>query len=441
MNEALPGNGGTRQGVLLILDGLGDRGQAPFDGATPLEAAATPNMDRLIRAGQGGLMDPLFPGVPVGTHTGTGILLGIPPTEVVHLARGPIEAAGIGLEGPEGGLLIRANLATIEATEDGFIILDRRAGRIGEEDARLLTAGLKDLDLGGGIRASLYPATQHRAVLSLRGSGLSAQVSDTDPGNLDGPTPLPPAQPLRHDPNPNATAAAINRFTRIAYQHLKDHPVNLQRQANGLPPANGVLCRSPGMHQQIRSLTRYLKVRSALVAGESTVTGLGRLLGFSVIESPAFTSLPDTDLTAKIAATLTALEDHDLVFLHVKGPDICAHDHDPGGKKALLERIDRAIAPLLDRGLVIGITGDHSTDCNSGRHTGDPVPSLLYAPRGRRDGCRVFGEMTCAGGALGRVSGTGFVCGLLDAMGRLHKFRGAHARYYAPAGAPSRMRG
>lgn len=93
------------------------------------------------------------------------------------------------------------------------------------------------------------------------------------------------------------------------------------------------------------------------------------------------------------------------------------------------------------RGLVIGITGDHSTDSHSGRHVGDPVPSLLYAPQGRRDGCRQFGEIDCATGGLGRVSGTGFLCALLDSMGRLHKFREAHAMYYAPPGALSRMRG
>ena len=86
-----------KKGVLLILDGVGDRGIAAFGGHTPLEAAHTPNMDRLISAGQGGLIDPLYPGVPVGTHTGTGILLGLAPRDAAILARGPVEAAGIGL--------------------------------------------------------------------------------------------------------------------------------------------------------------------------------------------------------------------------------------------------------------------------------------------------------------------------------------------------------
>lgn len=416
--------GGAPKGLLLILDGLGDRGQALFNDATPLEAAATPSMDQLISAGQGGLMDPLFPGVPVGTHTGTGVLLGIPPADIVHLARGPIEAAGIGLDGPDGELLVRANLATLEQTGQGFRILDRRAGRISGAETQELTAALGQLDLGNGICARLHPATQHRAVLCLQGAGLSSQISDTDPGNLDSASaPLPPSRPRDGTAAAAVTADAINRVTRLIFQRLQDHPVNQRRRAQGLPPANGILCRSPGTRRSTRSLIRHQGLRGALVAGESTVIGLGRLLGLEVHSDPRFTSLPDTDLAAKVEMATAALAHNDLVFLHIKGPDICAHDRDPAGKRQLLERIDRAITPLLQRELVIGITGDHSTDCNSGRHTGDPVPALLYIPRGRRDHCRGFSEAECAAGGLGRLSGTGFLCSLLDAMGVMHKFR------------------
>ena len=421
------------KGVLLILDGLGDRGQPLFDGATPLEAAETPNMDRLVHGGQGGLVDPLFPGVPVGTHTGTGILLGIPPADIVRLARGPIEAAGIGLRGPDGELLIRANLATLEPTADGLRISDRRAGRISGAEVEELTRELQRIDLGNGIHAGLHPATGHRAVLSLQGAGLSARISDTDPGET-GPVavPLPPCRPLDESAEAAVTAAALNHASLIIHQHLQQHPLNRRRQAAGLPPANGIICRSPGTRQPARGLTRHLGLEAALIAGESTVIGLGHLLGLKVYSDPRFTSLPDTDLAAKIGRAVTALGDNDLVFIHVKGPDICAHDRDAAGKRDLLQRIDRALAPLLGEDVVIGITGDHSTDCNSGRHTGDPVPSLLYFRAGRRDRCHRFDEAGCAGGGLGRLSGTGFLCALLDAMGAMHKFREEDLPYYSP---------
>ena len=100
------------KGLIFILDGLGDRPNPELGGKTPLEAAHTPNLDRLVSRSQGGMMDPLIPGLPFDTHTGVGILFGLPPSEAMTLSRGPIEAAGIGLEMEQGDLLFRGNLAT-----------------------------------------------------------------------------------------------------------------------------------------------------------------------------------------------------------------------------------------------------------------------------------------------------------------------------------------
>lgn len=419
------------QGLLLILDGLGDRGIAGFDGRTPLEAAHTPNLDQLIGAGQGALVDPLFPGVPVGTHTGTGVLMGIPPTEIARLARGPVEMAGTERQAADGDILIRCNFATLEENDQRLRVIDRRAGRIREHTGELAHI-LEDIDLGAGIRGTLIPATQHRTILQLRGQGLSAEITNTDPGSdLHD---LVDCRATRATAAAERTARAVNRFTRIARQRLDRHPVNQQRRENGQMPANGVICRSAGVRHAPSSLIHHMGLKAALISGESTVIGLGRLLNYRVFTQPGFTALPETDLSAKIAAAETALKEHDLVFLHIKGPDICAHDLDPEGKRGLLERVDAALAPLLHLGLVIGVTGDHSTDSNSGKHVGDPVPSLLVAPHGRRDHCSRFGEADCAAGGLGRVSATGFLCAMLDSMGWLHRFKPEDIPFFqAPA--------
>ena len=421
-----------KQGLLLILDGLGDRGIDAFDRRTPLESADTPNMDRLIVRGQGGLIDPLYPGVPVGTHTGTGILLGLPPQEAAALARGPVEAAGIGLDSMEGDILLRCNFATLESLEQGFRIRDRRAGRISEQTEEL-AAALQAVKVGEGIQASLYPATGHRAVLRLRGPGLSPEVTDTDPGSGFQDKGLLPALPRRPEEAAARTANAINRFSHIAWERLEQHPVNQQRLQSGLPPANGLLCRSAGRRQRPLSLIRHFGLSASLVGGESTVIGLGDMLGYHVISDPRFTSLANTDIGAKVTAAREALgRSDDLVVIHLKGPDICAHDRDPIGKRDLLEAMDRALASLPIEELVVGITGDHSTDCNTGNHVGDPVPSLLSSPHGRRDRCSSFGETECASGGLGRVSGSGFFCSLLDEMGFMHKYNPEFRHLFTP---------
>lgn len=407
---------------MIILDGLGDSGISQFGGNTPLETAHTPNMDALVRDGMAALVDPLYQGVPVGTHTGTGVLLGLLPGEAAKLTRGPVEAAGIGLTSEWGDILIRCNFATLENRGDSFQIVDRRAGRI-REGTDELSHGLTEIDLGEGVRATLSPATHHRAVLRLSGEELSSAISDTDPGDTRGSADVIRSAPQEPGSAAARTAHALNRFSYLAYEHLNSHPINKERRDSGLQPANGILCRSAGKNRQLVSLVKRLGLRGCVVAAESTVIGLANLLKYQVVSKPGFTSLPNTDLNAKVAAARAALIDNDIVFLHIKGPDICAHDKDPLGKLRLVEAIDQALADLPRDGLVIAVTGDHSTDCNTGDHTGDPVPSLLYSPQGRRDLCTQFGESYCAGGGLGRVSATGFLCSMLDAMGFMHKFK------------------
>jgi 2,3-bisphosphoglycerate-independent phosphoglycerate mutase len=417
------------KGLLIILDGLGDRPCAALGSATPLEAAHTPNMDRLAEQGLCGQMDPLMPGLPVGTHTGMGLLMGLAPSDATRLSRGPVEAAGIGLPMNNGDVVLRSNFATLLEGK----LVDRRAGRI-DEGTEELAKVLADIDLGDGITGSLRPTTQHRGVLHLRGEGLSPQISDTDPGSGKKELGVLRACPL--DPENTAaarTAAAVNRFVALAGERLSAHEENRRRLEKDLLPANAIITRSAGHLFDPANLVTHMGLSAAVVTGESTVEGLARLFGFDVLREPGFTALPDTDLSRKAELAHEALEDHDLVFLHVKGPDICAHDYDPGGKRDLLARIDQAFEELLRGDWVIGITGDHSTESHFGRHCGDPVPSLLRDPHGRIDRIDRFGEKYCMEGGLGRLSATAFLSCLLDAMGATHNFRCVDARYLRTA--------
>lgn len=406
----------THKGLMIIIDGLGDRGIPGFGGMTPLEAADTPNMDRLANAGQCGLVDPLSPGMPVGTHTGISLLFGLPRRAALALPRGPVEAASIGFDHKEQAIYVRCNFATLKRSGDNFEIIDRRAGRV-SDGLDLLAEAIGEIDLGDGIYASLHPATQHRVVLKLRGDNLSPKISNTDPGNKFRSQGVLISEALEAgNPDAERSAAAINRFTRRIHELFDAHPINQQRVAQGLLPANGVICRSPGHLPRLKTLLQHFHLDPAVISGEETVLGLGSLFGYTLFRDPLFTALPDTDLNKKVETVRVALRRHDLVFLHIKGPDICSHDHDPAGKRLLLGRIDDAIAPLMDEALVIGITGDHSTDSNTGRHSGDPVPGLIYGPQCRIDSCIEFGERSCAGGGLGRIDSTGFLVTLLDQM-------------------------
>lgn len=404
---------------MVILDGLGDRPCAELDGLTPLEAAATPNLDRLAGRGLVGLIDLVYPGLAVGTEAGIGVLFGLrPPDEL--LPRGPLEAAGVGLEVGPGDVAFRCNLATVgPGGGDPFHLplLDRRAGRIDAGTAELCAA-LDGADLGHGVEASLRPAAQFRVALRLRGPGLSPRVSDVDPGggalhlglqrciSLDG-----------EDTAGDHTARLVNRLVTLAYERLRDHPVNQARRAGCLPEANCLLPRGAGTAHHSHGLLARYGIRGAVVSGDATVLGLARAVRLTGRFDPRFTADPATDLAAKVEVAEAALADHDLCFLHIKGSDTLSHDRKPEAKRDFLGRVDVALAPLLTDDRVVAVTGDHATPCTLGFHAGDPVPALLAGPGSRRDGVGRFGETACMGGGLGRIPGRGLLWSMVDLMG------------------------
>ena len=114
---------------------------------------------------------------------------------------------------------------------------------------------------------------------------------------------------------------------------------------------------------------------------------------------------------------VAALENHDLVYVHIKAPDLFAHDHQPDNKRDFLELCDEVLGVLEQAGVIIAVAADHSTDSNSGAHTADPVPALLYAPApaGSSIGPPVnFGEKVCSTGNMPRQSSHEFLLRLLD---------------------------
>ncbi|MHC4959235.1 MAG: alkaline phosphatase family protein, partial [Planctomycetota bacterium] len=202
------------KGVLVILDGLGDLPSERLLGRTPLEAAATPVLDGWASRGVCGIVDPLFPGAPVGTQTGCGALMGMALRDLERLARGPVEASGVGLDLEPGEVALHANFATL--ADDGVGILDRRAGRI-SEGTEELAAAIDGLELDG-VTTRFRAATQHRAVLSLRGPALSPAVSDTDPGAGAASMRVVPCAPQVKGKAATRTAALINRWTAEAHR-------------------------------------------------------------------------------------------------------------------------------------------------------------------------------------------------------------------------------
>jgi 2,3-bisphosphoglycerate-independent phosphoglycerate mutase len=406
--------GKSHQAVVLIVDGMGDLPVPELHGKTPLEAALTPNLDRLASAGLYGQIDPIAPGITPNTDSGTGMLMGMQPEHAERLRRGPVEAAGAGARLRPGDVAMRANFASVDERDGQILVWDRRAGRIAKDVPRLMEI-LAQIPPPPGIQLQLRPTDQHRAVLVFSGAGLDAAITDTDPGDAAMPAPLLRSEALR--PEALATAELLNQYLDQVRETLRTHELNRRRIQQGKQPANALITRGAGMTADIGNLISGSGLTAALVSGCNTVRGLGQMFGFDSIRDPRFTATRNTDIDAKIEAAINALRDHDMVFVHLKAPDLCAHDREPLAKMEILQRFDAALAPLLEQPVIIACAADHSTDSNSGKHTSDPVPALLYTP-GRQlavNGVK-FGESACRSGNIERQSSSAFLQLLLQQM-------------------------
>ncbi|HLE85685.1 MAG TPA: ATP cone domain-containing protein [Thermoanaerobaculia bacterium] len=409
--------------LVLFIDGLGDRAVRALSGRTPLDAADLPAFDRLAREGRTGVCDPIAPGIVPDTAAGSLALFGQSPRAI---RRGPVEALGAGIDLAPGDIALRANFATLD---DGGRIVDRRAGRI-REGAEELAAALDRpalAPLKGAERSEwadftirVRMGTEHRLAVVLQGDGLSPAIVGSDPG--DGAPPGPPLAPRPIDPaEPSAgrTARLLAHFEEHARRVLADHPVNRRRIAAGLAPANALLTRGAGRVHRLQRLERSgVPLEVACISGDRTVLGLAAWLGAETITSPEMTANLDTALAEKFAAAAEALERSHLVVLHLKGADIAAHDCRPDRKVAYLEAVDRHLGRLLaaheGRPLQVAIASDHATLSESGQHSSDPVPVLLWGPHVEPDRVTAFTERAVAEGGLGRFPLQMLVAKLFD---------------------------
>jgi len=402
--------------IIIIGDGIGDRPVQAFGGLTPLEAANTPNLDRLAQQGECGLMDPIGPGVRPGSDTAHLAVLGYDPHEV-YTGRGPFEAMGIGMEVRPSDICFRCNFSTADDT--GAVVLDRRAGRINEGTAEL-AAAVNGLEIDGVV-CLFKESVEHRGALILRGENLGAEVSDVDPHD-EGQRILV-AQ--GRDPKSKRTAQVLNKFVAKSFELLNHHPLNEKRRAAGKPPANILLPRGAGLAPHARPFAERYGFSGACVVEVGLVKGIARYLGMEVVDVPEATGGHDTNEVALGLAALDALGRHPFVLCNLKAPDLGGHDHDPDLKMRDIEKFDnlvRVIAQQVPADVHIVVTGDHSTPVSVGDHTGDPLPVIFWGPAVRPDAVNAFGERPCAAGNLGRIRGQDMMNMITNLTGRQEKF-------------------
>lgn len=404
------------KGMIMIMDGMADRPLEDLGFKTPLEGADTPNMDKLAETGICGIMDTIKPGIRPGSDTAHISILGYDPY-VVYTGRGPFEAAGVGVDVLEGDIAFRCNFST--ANDEG-IILDRRAGRIRERTEELASS-INSIDLND-VEIIFKESTGHRAVLVLRGNGLSDKVSAADP-KYDGKK-WTKVKPLDQTREAQKTADILNQVVERSYELLKDHPLNLERIDNGENPANIILPRGAGAVPHVQPFYDKYGLKAACIAETGLIKGIGKIMGMDIIDIDGATGGVDTNLDNIAQGILdTASKDYDFLLINIDGADEAGHDGNAKDKLEFIERADAVVGKLRDLDdFYFILTADHSTPISIMDHTGDPVPLVINGPDIRVDDVVEFNERAATQGGLCRIRGSDIMNILMDLMNKSTKF-------------------
>lgn len=352
--------------VVVVASGAADRPLEDLGGRTPLEAAATPMLDRVAQEGRMGRLHPAPPGMRVEEGAFALALFGLDPAHYGEIG-GALDAAAFDVV--VGSLDQAFRLALV--TADGETIFDPTAGHVSREEASILLRSLTDAF--GDPELAFLPGDGWRNTLLWKGAR-DVRVETVPPFEVVGrPLALP------HGTGIGRLVAAIERSVEV----LADHEVNECRRDLGENPATMIWPWGPGVSIPLPDFRVRTGVRAAVVGVQPSFLGAARLQRLPVLPVEGATGRADTNLRAKADAALAALDDHDLVFLHVDALAAASHARDFVGKVEALERVDGyLLGPLLrmldeePRARLVVIAGE-AISAETGRHLTDPVPFAI----------------------------------------------------------------
>ncbi len=363
--------------VMLIGDGMADWPIEALGGRTPLEAAHTPWMDFLAQKGEMGMVVTIPKGLPPDSSIANLSLLGYDP-RVHYTGRGPFEAASQGIELREGDVAFRCNLVTLSPE---LRMEDYSAGHITTEEARELFLELQRRL--GGREFDFYPGVSFRGILIAH--GLGDAIETTPPHDIMG------RQIEEFFPRGKGSRK-LRSLMEEARRVLSRHPVNLRREREGKPPANGIWPWGQGRRPQMEPFKRRFGLEGCVVAAVDVIKGIGIMAGLKPIDVPGATGWIDSNLLGKASSGLEALKEVDFLYLHVEAPDEASHMGSLKEKIRAIERFDREVVGVVLQGLRdmalpfrLLVATDHPTPLALRTHSAEPVAFVIY-DSGREEG-------------------------------------------------------
>ena len=415
--------------VYVLLDGVGDLPHPNLVGKTPLDAANTPNLDRLAKNGTMGQVITVGKGIAPESDIAVFNMLGYKFKHDDYAGRGVVEAIGIGIDFKDGDLALRGNFATLN--DDG-VIIDRRAGRnIEKQDTEAVSNEIEEKIKFSDENATaiITPTIGHRLVIRIRSNcTLSSNISNTDPayvrvagmGIAKAVTDflkIEKCLPLDEESHTKLASKLVNELTEQSLDIMKKSKVNERRKENDKKLLNGILLRDAGnIYPKVTPINDLHSMKFSCIVDMPVEIGISEILKMKTYDAGGLT---DYEEKAKVAAK--AMDEQNAVYVHLKGPDEFGHDGDAQGKMENIEEIDkRFFGTLLDNidssKVAVIVSADHSTPCINKGHSADPVPLLISGDMVTNDDTQRFTEIEAKKGRIGLIDGAQVITTGIDVI-------------------------
>ena len=415
--------------VYVLLDGVGDLPHPNLVGKTPLDAASTPNLDRLAKNGTMGQVITVGKGIAPESDIAVFNMLGYKFKHDDYAGRGVVEAIGIGIDFKDGDLALRGNFATLN--HDG-VIIDRRAGRkIEKQDTETVSNEIEEKIKFSDENATaiITPTIGHRLVIRIRSNcTLSSNISNTDPayvrvagmGIAKAVTDflkIEKCLPLDEESHTKLASKLVNELTEQSLDIMKKSKVNERRKENDKKLLNGILLRDAGnIYPKVTPINDLHSMKFSCIVDMPVEIGISEILKMKTYDAGGLT---DYEEKAKVAAK--AMDEQNAVYVHLKGPDEFGHDGDAQGKMENIEEIDkRFFGTLLDNidssKVAVIVSADHSTPCINKGHSADPVPLLISGDMVTNDDTQRFTEIEAKKGRIGLIDGAQVITTGIDVI-------------------------
>ncbi|RLB68287.1 MAG: cofactor-independent phosphoglycerate mutase [Deltaproteobacteria bacterium] len=380
--------------LVVLGDGMADEPQESLQGRTPLEAASTPNLDKLAKTAEQGTLITVPPGFPAGSDVANLSVFGYDPARY-YTGRAPLEAASMGIDLEPDDVAFRCNLINILQYEGRGYMHDFSAGHIDTAEAGKIIEQL-NLEMGSE-QLHFYAGVSYRHLMVIKNCPVElADIKLVPPHDISGQEiidhlPADPGSPIHH----------LMMSSQMVIYRL---PFIREKMEKGEVTANSIWLWGQGKKPRLDSFAERFGCSGVVVSAVDLLKGIGICAGLEAVEVPGATGYLDTNYENKVRYTLDSLKEHDFVYLHLEAPDEASHEGSLEKKIQAIEDLDRrVIGPLVEglrefSGFRMAVLPDHPTPIRTKTHSSGPVPYLLYdSENGQTGPYKEYCEATAAG--------------------------------------------